>query len=104
MNKWKLIIHPFNDLNIIDKLVYVDIYDIVDGNMSDSNVGGRKKRNIRDNLFMINGIINYAMKEKIDIDINLYDIQKCFDAMWYQETMNDMWDVGVKDDKFAILK
>ena len=89
--------------SIIDKLVYGDIYDIVDDNMSDSNVGGRKRRNIRDNLFIINGIINYAIKEKIEIDITLYDIMKCFDAMWYQETMNDMWDVGVQDDKFALM-
>ena len=68
--------------SIIDKLVYGDIYDIVDGNMSDSNVGGRKRRNIRDNLFIINGVINYGIKEKINIDITLYDIMKCFDAMW----------------------
>ena len=89
--------------SVIDKLVYEDIYDVVDGNMSDSNVGGRRGRNIRDNLFIINGVINYAIKENIDIDISLYDIAKCFDAMWYQETMNDLWDVGVKDDKFALL-
>ena len=42
--------------SIIDKLVYNDYYDLVDGNMSDSNVGGRRGRNIRDNLFIINGV------------------------------------------------
>ena len=89
--------------SIIDKLIYNDIYEVVDDNMSDSNVGGRRGRNIRDNLFIINGVINYAIKENIDIDINLYDIAKCFDAMWYQETMNDMFDVGVIDDKFAVM-
>ena len=35
--------------------------------------------------------------------MNLYDIAKCFDAMWYQETMNDMCDVGVQDDKFTLM-
>ena len=89
--------------SVIDKLVYHDIYDTVDTNMSDSNVGGRRGRNIRDNLFIIHGVINYALKEKIDIDVNLYDIEKCFDSMWWQETMNDMWDVGVQDDKFALM-
>ena len=54
-------------------------------------------------MFIINGVINYAIKENIDITINLYDISKCYDAMWYQETMKDMWDVGVKDDKFALM-
>ena len=89
--------------SFIDKLIYNDIYPVVDRNMSDSNVGGRRGRNIRDNLFIINGVINYALKENIDIDINLYDIAKCFDAMWYEETMNDLWDVGVHDDKFALM-
>ena len=69
--------------SIMDKLVYNDYYDIIDGNMSDSNVGGRKNRNIRDNLFIVYGIINYAIKEDIDVDMNLYDLAKCFDAMWY---------------------
>ena len=35
--------------------------------------------------------------------MNLYDLKKMFDGMWYQETMNDMWDVGVQDDKFALM-
>ena len=32
--------------SVIDKLIYNDIYDVVDNSMSDSNVGGRKGRNI----------------------------------------------------------
>ena len=32
--------------SIIDKLINTDIYDVVDSNMSDSNVGGRRGRNI----------------------------------------------------------
>ena len=63
--------------SIMDKLVYNDYYDIIDGNMSDSNVGGRKNRNIRDNLFIVYGIINYAIKEDIDVDMNLYDLANC---------------------------
>lgn len=53
--------------SIIDKLVYNDYYDIMDSNMSDSNVGGRKKRNIRDNLFIVYGIINYSLKNGLDV-------------------------------------
>ena len=88
--------------SIIDNLIYSDFYDIMDNNMSDSNVGGRKNRNIRDNLFIVNGVINFARQEKLEIDINLYDIAKCFDSMWYEETMNDLWDTGIQDDKGPI--
>ena len=38
---------------LVDKLIYNDLYDIIDSNMSDSNVGGRHKRSIRDNLFIV---------------------------------------------------
>ena len=38
--------------SVIDNLIYNDFYSIIDNNMSDSNVGGRKERNIRDNLFI----------------------------------------------------
>ena len=71
--------------------------------MSDSNVGGRRKRNIRDNLFAIYAIINDAIKNKKDIDIQFYDISKCFDAMWAEETMNDIFEAGLKGDKFALM-
>ena len=89
--------------DIMDKLVYNDYYDTVDKNMSDSNVEGRKRRNIRDNLFIVYGVINYALKNGLEVDMNLYDLAKCFDAMWHQETMNDLWDVGVQDDRFSLI-
>jgi hypothetical protein len=89
--------------SIIDNLVYNDFYDIIDASMSDSNVGGRRNRNIRDNLFIVYGIINYVIEEKLKVDMTLYDLAKCFESMWYHETMNDLWDAGVQDDKFALI-
>ena len=88
--------------SIIEKMILNDNYDEVDDSMSDSNVGGRKCRNIRDNLFVIYATINDAIKNKKDIDIEFYDLEKCFDAMWAEETMNDFYDAGVKNDKFAL--
>ena len=46
---------------IIDKLVYNDKYEEIDRNMSDCNVGGRKNRSIRDNLFILNAVIKNAL-------------------------------------------
>ena len=73
--------HPTNPTkpNIEEKLrirpkLYNDFYDTINKNMSDSNVGGRRARNIRDNLFIVNGIINFARKENLEVDINLYII------------------------------
>ena len=54
-------------------------------------------------MFVVYSVMNYAIEKNIELDITLYDITQCFDSMWYQETMNDMWSVGVNDDKFALM-
>ena len=41
--------------NLFMKMVYNDKYDIVDGNMPDSNVGARKCKNITNHIFVLNG-------------------------------------------------
>ena len=49
--------------NILDKLLYIDSYETIDGSLTDCNIGSRKRRNIRDNLFVVNAILNES-KEK----------------------------------------
>ena len=89
--------------SLVDKLIYNDYYNVIENNMTDSNSGARKSRNIRDNLFIAYGIINFSITNNISLDIVLFDVEFCFDSMWYEETMNDLWNCEVKDDKFAIL-
>ena len=89
--------------SILDKLIYNDNYHIIDKSMSCSNIGARKNRNIRDHLFVINAVMNDAFKNKKEIDLEIMDIAKCFDKMWYEETGNDIYRAGVTDDKFVLL-
>ena len=89
---------------IFDKLILNDKYDIIDRSMSCSNIGARKGRNIRDHLFVINGILNEARQDKTkNIDVQIVDIEKCFDKMSYKETANDLYEAGVQDDKFLMM-
>lgn len=63
--------------SILDKLIYLDKYETIESNMSDSNIGARKGRNIRDHLFVINGIMNDILKNKNnkkDIELLIYDM------------------------------
>ena len=91
--------------SILDKLIYNDIYYKIDLSMSSSNIGARRNRNIRDHLFVINGILNDVQqtRNKPGIDVGIYDIAKCFDKMWYSETGNDIFKAGVQDDKFLLI-
>ena len=90
--------------SIFDKVIYSDVYETIDQNMSCSNVGGRKKRNIRDHLFVVYAAINDVINGQGNcFDIQGYDVMKCFDEMWFEETLNDLWDVKIQDDKFALI-
>ena len=75
--------------------------------MSDSNIGARRKKNIKNHLFVVYGIINSVLNEEnCCIDIGIYDIEKCFDALWLEECLSDMYDTlpeGQRDDKLALV-
>ena len=60
-------------------------------------------RSIVDNLFVIYAIQNEALRKNISVDVLLMDLSKCFDKMWSQETMNDLFDLGVQNDRFVFL-
>ena len=90
--------------SILDRLVYNDIYPDIDSNLSDANVGSRKERNVRDNLFVLYAVLNSIKRGGEEAcDIGVYDVIKCFDSLWSQECINDLWDAGCKDDKLKIL-
>ena len=78
---------------ILDKLLYNENYNDIDKNMSDSNIGSRKKHNAKDHLLIIHGVINSVIKGKEDpIDIQIYDLEKAFDALWLEDCLNDLFD------------
>ena len=94
-------------LKIFDKLVYNDKYPHIDEGMSDSNIGSRKDKNIKNHLFVVYGIINSIFKEeKSCIDIGIYDIEKAFDGLWLDDVMNDLYDTlpsNQRDDKLSLI-
>ena len=91
--------------SILMKLLLKDEYEMIDAYMSDSNVGGRRGKRIQDHLFIINGILfdHARSKGKKQITIAIYDFRQCFDSMWQEEVVNDLYEAGVQDDRLALL-
>ena len=92
---------------ILDKLIYMDHYPSVDKCMSDSNIGARKGKNVRDHLFILYAVINSVVRgDSKCIDIQVYDIQKAFDALWLNDTFNDLFDSlpqNKRDNSISLL-
>ena len=90
--------------SIIDKLIYNDEYETIDENLTETYVGARRNRNIRDIIFVINEVTNSIRKNNIkDTDIHIYDAEKCFDKLWAKECYNDVYENGFVSDKLALL-
>ena len=96
------LIHKYRSL--IMRMLLDDSYNTLDKYMSDSNVGGRRGRGIRDHLFIVNVVIHEHHNSKNDpISIQILDYSCCFDSLWQDEVTNELFNAGVTDDKLALL-
>ena len=89
--------------SIMMKMVYNEEYENIDSNMSDSNIGARRRKNIRNHIFILNGIINEAIKNNKSVDIGILDYRQCFDSMWMEDCVNDLYDYGVNNPNLALI-
>ena len=90
---------------IIMKLLYYDKMKIIDKSMSDSQVGARANKNIRNHTWILNGVINEVLKKKTNtpIDIQIVDVRQCFDGLWPEECFNDLFQYGIQNDCLPLL-
>ena len=59
---------------------------------------------MRDNIFVMNAITNFVVNGNQEpIDIQVYDVQKCFDALWVEDCINDIYETGFDNDKLPLL-
>ena len=59
---------------------------------------------MRDNIFVLNAILNSIRKASNEPhDIQVYDVEQCFDAMWLEECIHALYEAGLQNDKFNLL-
>ena len=91
--------------NILMKLIYNRTYEKVDDSMTDSQIGARKKKSVRNHLFILNAIISDVMGsvKKEPIDLNVMDFKQMFDAEELSVCLNAMYEANIKDDMLALM-
>ena len=90
---------------ILMRLVYNENYEKIDNNMSDFQMGGRKKKGCRNNILIVNGIIHEVLSRKNNkpVLLQIYDYRQMFDAINLEEAINDAFDAGMDDDNLALI-
>ena len=106
LNNWRGIFVTSVIRGILMKLIYGRTYEVVDKNMTDSQIGARKKKSVRNHLFVLNSILSDVMssKNKEPVDLNIMDFKQMFDAEELPSVLNAMYESGVKNDMLALLK
>ena len=91
--------------SILMRLIYDQKYPIVNENMSDCQMGGRKNKSSKNNIFLVNGLIHEAVKSKNvkPISLQICDYRQMFDGIDLREAISDLYDVGVVDDSLKLL-
>ena len=91
--------------SILMKLIYNSKCHEIDSNMSDCQMGARKGRGCRTNIWILNGIIYENIKKKNikPISLQFYDYKQMFDSVNLKEAINDIFDYGVKDDELHLI-
>ena len=90
--------------SILDRLTYNDSYYTIDSNLTDGNVGGRKSRSVRDNIFVISAVINFVTNGNSEaIQVQVMDAEKCFDKLWLQSCINALHEAGITNDHLKLL-
>ena len=91
--------------SIFMKLIYNQKYEEIDRNMSDCQMGGRKKKGCRNNILIINGIIHDVLSSKKNdpVTLQIYDYRQMFDAICLEEALNDAFNNGIKDDNLNLI-
>ena len=76
--------------SIFMKLLYKDKNETIENHMSSSQIGGRKKMNIRNQLWVLNAVIQDTLKQ-------------CFDGLSPEESLCDLFKYGVQDHTINFL-
>ena len=85
-------------------MIYNDYYETVDNEMSDSNLGSRRNKNVRNHTWVIHGIMNEALRTKNgEVDLLIQDFRQCFDSLSVDTVINHLYDSGIRDNKLNLI-
>ena len=89
--------------NILDRLIYKQEQEVVNSSMGQFQVGNQTGRSIRDHTLIVHAVVNDAITNNLQLDILFTDIKQCFDSIWLEEAINDLYDSGIHSRNLNLL-
>ena len=90
--------------SILMNLIYDRHYPEVDKNISECQMGGRRLKSSKNNIFIINGIIHDVMaSRKPPVVLQYYDYSQMFDSMNLDEAISDIYNTGLSNDTLGLI-
>ena len=65
--------------------------------------GSRRKRGSLDNLFLFQSCIDHAKHMNKPLYVTVYDFAQCFDALWLEDCIVSLWNIGIRDETLSTL-
>ena len=87
------------------KLIHGRTYETIESTMTDSQIGARKNKSVRNHIFILNSIISdvSSSKRKHPIDLNIMDFKQMFDSEELEICMNSLYEANIQNDLFALI-
>ena len=91
--------------SILMRMIYNSNYDIIDKNISDGQMGARKGKGCKSNIWIVNGIIHETLQNKKNkpVVLQIYDYAQMFDSIDLEEALNDIFDYGLNNDNLSLV-
>ena len=86
------------------QLVHERTYEKVSDTMTDSQIGAKINKSVRNHLFVLNSIISDVMSSKKEepIDLSIMNFKQMFGAKELTTAFNALYEAGVEDDMLAL--
>ena len=90
---------------IMMRLIYNSNYPEIDKNISDCQMGARKGKGCKTNIWIVNGINHDTLNNKNmkPVRLQITDYMQMFDSISLIEAINDIYDAGMKDDNLSLI-
>ena len=88
---------------ILSKLIYNSIISEIESNLTNSNIGSRKGKSPRDHLFVMYSVIQETLNSEHQRDIIFYDVKQCYDSLWVERCLLDMYENGVTSNLLNLV-